>query len=76
MYFNFSSIIKNKLKEKNIKATELAREVGYTPQYICDLLAGKRRWNETTMNKVCKALNIRVEFIEDNYNSNRKSSTA
>jgi transcriptional regulator with XRE-family HTH domain len=65
MYFNFSSVVNNKLKEKNLKAIDLARETGYSPQYICDLLAGHRRWNETTIDKACKALGITIEFVYD-----------
>lgn len=36
--------------------------MNYTPQYIHDLLVGKRRWNETTMTKTCEALGIIMKF--------------
>jgi transcriptional regulator with XRE-family HTH domain len=53
---NFSAVVKRILKEKDLTASDLARMIGYTPQYIHDLLAGNRRWNETTINKTCEAL--------------------
>ena len=61
---NFSAIAKQKLREKNMKPSTLARQMNYSPQYVLDLLAGHRRWNETTMSRACEALGIRVMFID------------
>lgn len=61
---NFSAIAKQKLVEKNMKPSSLARQMNYSPQYVLDLLAGHRRWNETTMSRACEALGIRVMFID------------
>ena len=61
---NFSAIAKQKLMEKNMKPSTLARQMNYSPQYVLDLLAGHRRWNETTMSRACEALGIRVIFID------------
>lgn len=60
---NFSEIVKIKLSEENMKITDLARKTGYSIQYISDLIAGKRRWNESTITKVSDALGIKIEFI-------------
>jgi len=38
--------------------------MGYSPQYITDLLAGHRRWNETTMDKACQVLGIKIEVVD------------
>jgi len=61
---NFSESIKKVLKDRDLNASELARMTGYTPQYIHNLLAGKKRWNETTMTKACDALGLEIKFID------------
>lgn len=61
---NFSESIKKFLKARDLNASELARMTGYTPQYIHNLLAGKKRWNETTMTKACDALGVEIKFID------------
>lgn len=63
---NFTQVVKKKMKQSNLNGTDLARKTGYSVTYICDLLAGHRRWNETTMAKVCKALGIKIEFVDEN----------
>jgi transcriptional regulator with XRE-family HTH domain len=60
---NFSKAVKKFLKERDLTASDLARMIGYTPQYIHDLLAGNRRWNETTINKTCEALGIEILIV-------------
>ena len=62
---DFTKAVKEKMKQNNMNNSDLARETGYSPQYICDLLAGHRRWNETTIDKACKALGITIEFVYD-----------
>lgn len=59
---DFSRIVKQRMAELSVTNSELARRSGYSPQYISDLLSGDKRWNETTMNKVCEALGIEVRF--------------
>jgi plasmid maintenance system antidote protein VapI len=58
----FSQIIKEAMDKKRMNASGLAREMGYTPKHVLDLLAGKRRWNEETMDKACEILEIETEF--------------
>jgi transcriptional regulator with XRE-family HTH domain len=59
---NFSEIVKNVLKQRNDTITMLAEQMGYSVQYVSDLLSGRRRWNETTMNKACEVLGIKVNY--------------
>lgn len=59
---DFNTIIKEKLEQKNWKITDLARFSGISYPYLVDLIKGRRRWNEDTMEKACKALGIAIEF--------------
>jgi transcriptional regulator with XRE-family HTH domain len=61
---NFSRTVKQVMSRKNINASDLARKMGYSPQYISDLLACKKRWNETTMEKACDALGISIGYFD------------
>lgn len=54
--------IQNGLKAKNMKASELARKLDITPQHMSNLLKGKRRWNETLLNKAIRVLNIEIQI--------------
>lgn len=47
---------------KNMTASDLARELKITPQHVSNLLNGKRRWNETLLNKVVQILGIEVQI--------------
>ena len=58
---NFGSAVKKRMAELGVKVPELARETGYTTRYIYELLSGEARWNETTINKACKALDMTIE---------------
>jgi len=60
----FSKIVKQKMKEKNLKMTDVARKVGYSYMYCIDLTRGRRRWNEDTMNKFSKVLGIEINFVD------------
>lgn len=60
---NFTQTVKELMGLQNINASNLAKKMGYSPQYISDLLAGKKRWNETTMSKACDVLGIKVKFF-------------
>jgi predicted transcriptional regulator len=63
---NFSGVVTKVLQEKGMKPSALARMTGYTPQYMYDLLSGHRRWNETTITKVCDALGLKIKIEFDN----------
>lgn len=58
----FTKVVKKCMYKKGLRPRDLARGTGYSQQYISDLLSGNRRWNETTMNKICQFLNIRIRF--------------
>jgi len=60
---NFSERVKAILTERGMKASELARITGYSAAYISDLLAGERRWNQDSIDRVCEALGIEVNFF-------------
>ena len=62
---NFSAIVRKYMKEQKLKVSDLAKSMGYSYQYISDLLSGNRRWNETTMNKACEVLGIRIVVERD-----------
>lgn len=64
MQMNFSEKIKAKLKQDSLSSAELAKRMGYTPQYVSDLLSGKRRWNEDTMSKACDVLGFELSFTD------------
>jgi transcriptional regulator with XRE-family HTH domain len=59
---DFSLIVKEKLAQKNLKITEFARLSGISYPYLFDLLRGRRRWNEDTIEKACAALGIEIDF--------------
>jgi transcriptional regulator with XRE-family HTH domain len=69
---NFSEVIKNILKSRNLRISDLARMTGYTPQYMYDLLAGNRRWNETTIHKTCEALGIEILIVPKETKNEKK----
>jgi transcriptional regulator with XRE-family HTH domain len=69
---NFSEVIKNILKSRDLRISDLARMTGYTPQYMYDLLAGNRRWNKTTINKTCEALGIEILIVPKETKNEKK----
>lgn len=68
---NFTNAVKKSMADQGIRSGELARRMGYSPQYITDLLAGHRRWNETTMDKACQALGMKIQVVKDKDNNNK-----
>lgn len=60
----FSETVKTELQNQSLSPSELARRTGYTPQYMHNLIDGSRRWNETTIGKVCEALGLKVSFTK------------
>ena len=61
---NINEILKEKLAEKNLKVTDLSRLSGISYPYCIDLVKGRRRWNEDTIEKACKALGIQLISID------------
>lgn len=59
----FSQVVLQKMQEKNLRISDIARATGFTWTYCRDLLRGKRRWNEDAMLKVCKFLGIQPVFV-------------
>lgn len=59
---DFSKVVKDVMDKSGLKKSDVARETGYSYQHIHDLLAGERRWNEDSINRVFKALGIEVNF--------------
>lgn len=59
---DFASTVKEVLKSKNLTPSDLARMTEYTPQYIHELIGGKRRWNETLINKTCQVLGLTIKI--------------
>ena len=59
---NISEIVKTAMEKSGTTKSDLAKLTGYSYQYIYDLLAGRRRWHEEPINRVCKALGIQVSF--------------
>lgn len=60
---DFSRTIKHVLVDKGLKPSDLARMTGYSYQYILDVLKGKRRWNETMIEKVCDVLDLKIKVV-------------
>ena len=61
--FTFADRARRRMDEMGLKSSDVAKVTGYSAQYISDLLLGHRRWNETTINRVCQVLGMRVEFV-------------
>lgn len=61
----FSLIIKQRMADLKLTSSALAKQTGYSQQYISDLLSGQRRWNETTLSKVCEALGLHINVAPD-----------
>jgi len=61
----FSEVVKTILKTINMDIPTFAEKMGFSPQYIYDLLSGRngRRWNEDSMRKACEILKIEIQFI-------------
>ena len=60
--------LKEKLEEKNISQSELARRLGVTRGYICDLIHGRNYLKKMPLDKLVNIANILDipldEFIE------------
>lgn len=51
------------INSQGVNVAEIAERSGYTPQYIYGLLSGNRRWNESSIQRVCEALDLEVKLI-------------
>lgn len=60
---NFSGAFKKAMAIRGLNAGIVARRMGYSPQYISDLLIGYRRWNETTITKACEVLGLKLTIV-------------
>ncbi len=60
---NFSKAVSDQLYIRKMTISELANGMGYSVAHISDLLAGNRRWNETTIDKACEILGIEIKFV-------------
>ncbi|BFH60715.1 helix-turn-helix domain-containing protein [Paenibacillus azoreducens] len=60
---SFSKSIKKAMEDQGVTPSEVAKQTGYTPQYLHSLLDGNRRWNETTLSKACDALGLEIKFV-------------
>jgi len=61
---NFSDAVKVAMHRSGVTKQELSESTGYSYQHIYDLLAGKRRWNEESLQKVCDSLGFQVTVNE------------
>jgi len=71
---DFTETVKKCMEIKKVNTTSLARMTGYSVQYMADLLAGNRRWNEDTMAKVCRVLGIKMIFISDDLKRGKENT--
>ncbi|MFX3633748.1 MAG: helix-turn-helix domain-containing protein [Candidatus Pristimantibacillus sp.] len=61
---DFGAAVKEAMDQRGVKVAEMARTTGRSYQHISDLIKGKRRWNEDTINEVFDALDIKIEICE------------
>jgi len=61
---DFSKIARRVIAEKQIKITDIQKKTGYSLQYLYELIAGKRRWNEDTISKIYDVLGIELYYKE------------
>ncbi|WP_312337171.1 helix-turn-helix domain-containing protein [Anaerospora hongkongensis] len=61
----FSEVVKAELKKQGMDVSTFAEKMGFSTQYIYDLLSGRngRRWNADSIEKACEILDIEVKFV-------------
>ena len=59
---SFVVLVKQRMKERNTNASKLASKLGMSNPYLYDLIKGRRRWNETTIQKVANELGIEIQY--------------
>lgn len=57
------------LKKRRLTQKELAEKSGYTPQYISNIIVGKKNMSEDSAKVFSKILNVRKEYLlcDDNF---------
>ncbi|AXF39447.1 DNA binding protein [Paenibacillus phage Wanderer] len=60
---SFEKAIKHALVDKGMNVSDLAREIGHSPQYIHNILKGRRRLNTDIMFKICDVLDLEVKIL-------------
>ncbi len=58
----FTDSVRFAMDEQDINVSELACLTGFSTTYISKILRGEKRWNETTLSKTLKALNLEIEI--------------
>jgi transcriptional regulator with XRE-family HTH domain len=58
----FADSIDYERRVQDLSIGELADKSGIQLSYLSKLLKGDRRWNDENIIKVCKALNLEIEF--------------
>jgi transcriptional regulator with XRE-family HTH domain len=58
---DFSKSVRSFAKRKNMSLVSVAKEMNISSQYLYDLLNGKRRWNQDTIDSACKVLDIKIQ---------------
>jgi transcriptional regulator with XRE-family HTH domain len=58
----FNELVRVALAQKDMNMTQLAKETGYSLMHISDLIKGNRRWNETSIQRVCDVLGIEIHY--------------
>ncbi len=61
---DFSHHVKRKLKRFDRGIPWLAAYTGISKNYLWDLIAGRRRWNEENMRKVADVLLIDIRYVD------------
>ncbi|PYI57055.1 helix-turn-helix domain-containing protein [Paenibacillus flagellatus] len=60
---NFGKTVRHALIDRGMNPSDLAREAGYSPMYVHNLLNGNRRWNIETMERICNALDLEIRVV-------------
>lgn len=55
--------IKNYLNENGIKQTFLAEKTGFSNSMISDICLGNRKVEASELYKICKALNVPLDYF-------------
>jgi transcriptional regulator with XRE-family HTH domain len=64
---NYGERLRNIRKEKGLSARQIADALGIKPPYISDLERGKKGMTISTLEKICKVLNISLaDFFQAN----------
>ena len=57
---NITDPIKNEMRRTNTQTTQLAQMMGISISYASDILTGRKRWNQDTIEKACEALDLEI----------------